>query len=525
MLCGEYEKAKIASEKAVRANDLYLATAGEPTYYLLGCCHDLHLLMFACMFLGQFAPALEAADKVRRLATRRVLSLEDRPKLTQTVEGYHAMRSHVLVRFGRWQDIVDEPMADDPELYVLTTALQHYAKGVAHAALGHVAEAGLERERFHRHVARIPAGRRFLSNPTRASLAVGAALLDGELAYHRAEYDEAYRHLRQAVVEPGRWVRSRSILAGFLAAYASVVEIQVGPVSAILGLSLIALVLARRRPAGCLAAFALGASIPTLLLLGYNQVAFDSPWKMGYFFLVAERFKEVHSTDNPLGLIRPDLAKVRELLWGERRGLLCFAPILALAPLGLILMSFGKRRTLAGLIVAISTAIFLVNLSYPEWTGGWTTGPRLLVPMLPFACLAVAPVLATNRRIFLIPALVLALVGGVEMLLFGGVGGRIPDGIVRPLVDGVWPIWRGDRLPGWVFGQRFARNLVTLAFPQLDRQLPPSLGFLIFLPLVGFQALAIVAMFRCLPKNARSDPCLIRVPSLVKPNERLDPGS
>ncbi|TGQ78832.1 hypothetical protein EN851_35285, partial [Mesorhizobium sp. M8A.F.Ca.ET.208.01.1.1] len=36
VLCGEYEKAKIASEKAVRANDLYLAYAGEPTYYLLG---------------------------------------------------------------------------------------------------------------------------------------------------------------------------------------------------------------------------------------------------------------------------------------------------------------------------------------------------------------------------------------------------------------------------------------------------------------------------------------------------------
>jgi len=302
------------------------------------------------------------------------------------------------------------------------------------------------------------------------------------------------------IVEPGQWVRFRSSLAGFFGSYASVVEIQVGPVSAILGFSLIALVLARRRPAGCLVTFALGASVPTLLLLGYNQVAFDSPWKMGYFFLVTERFKEVHSVDNPLGLVRPDLAKVSELLWGERRGLLCFAPILALAPLGLILLSFGKRRALAGLIGAISTAIFFVNLSYPEWTGGWTTGPRLLVPMLPFACLAVAPVLATNRRIFLIPALVLALLGGVEMLLFGGVGGRIHDAVARPLVDGVWPIWRGDRLPDWVFGQRFARNLVTLAFPQLDRQLPPSLGFLVFLPLVGFQALAVIAMFRVLPK-------------------------
>ena len=135
VLCGEYEKARLASEKADRANDLYLAYADEPTYYLLGCCHDLHLMMFTCMLLGQYGPALWAADKVRSLVTRDVVSIPGRPKLTQTVEGYHAMKSHVQVRFGRWQDIIDEPMVGEPELYVLTTAMQHYAKGVAHATL------------------------------------------------------------------------------------------------------------------------------------------------------------------------------------------------------------------------------------------------------------------------------------------------------------------------------------------------------------------------------------------------------
>ena len=139
-------KARLASEKAVRANDLYLAYADEPTYYLLGCCHDLHLMMFTCMLSGQYRPALWAADKVRRLVTRDVVSLPDRPKLTQTVEGYHAMKSHVLVRFGRWQEIIDEPMTEEPGLYVLTAAMQHYAKGVAHATLREFAQAERERE-------------------------------------------------------------------------------------------------------------------------------------------------------------------------------------------------------------------------------------------------------------------------------------------------------------------------------------------------------------------------------------------
>lgn len=225
VLCGEYEKAKLASEKAVRANDLYLAYADEPTYYLLGCCHDLHLMMFTCMFLGQYRPALWAADKVRSLVTRDVISMPERPKLTQTVEGYHAMKSHVQVRFGRWQEIIDEPMTKEPELYVLTAAMQHYAKGVAHATLRQFDDAERERERFHQHLTRIPPERRFLSNPTRASLGVGAALLDGELAYHQGQYDEAYARLRQAVelddnlsyTEPWAWMHPpRHALAALL---------------------------------------------------------------------------------------------------------------------------------------------------------------------------------------------------------------------------------------------------------------------------------------------------------------------
>ncbi|QKC84405.1 tetratricopeptide repeat protein [Mesorhizobium sp. NZP2077] len=225
VLCGDYEKAKLASEKAVRANDLYLAYADEPTYYLLGCCHDLHLMMFTCMFLGQYRPALWAADKVRSLVTRDVVSLPDRPKLTQTVEGYHAMKSHVQVRFGRWREIIDEPAVKEPGLYVLTAAMQHYAKGVAHATLKQFTEAERERDRFHRHLENIPAERRFLSNPTRASLAVGAALLDGELAYHQGRHEEAYAHLRQAVelddnlsyTEPWAWMHPpRHALAALL---------------------------------------------------------------------------------------------------------------------------------------------------------------------------------------------------------------------------------------------------------------------------------------------------------------------
>jgi hypothetical protein len=71
---------------------------------------------------------------------------------------------------------------------------------------------------------------------------------------------------------------ARIFAAGLLAAYASVIELQVGPVSAILGFYLLAQCLKRERRPDALAIFFVGALLPTVLLLIYNQLAFGSPW-------------------------------------------------------------------------------------------------------------------------------------------------------------------------------------------------------------------------------------------------------
>jgi len=97
--------------------------------------------------------------------------------------------------------------------------MQHYARGVAHATLKNIAEAERERLLFHESPERIPPGRRFLSNPVHAMLAVGEKMLDGELEYHRGGYDRAYEHLRDAVrrddnlpyTEPWAWMPCRML--------------------------------------------------------------------------------------------------------------------------------------------------------------------------------------------------------------------------------------------------------------------------------------------------------------------------
>lgn len=235
MLCGEYQKAKRASETAIAANDRYLAYAGPLTPYTTGCAHDLLLMMHACMFMGRYKDSIDAADKLCGILTKEVLSVQGRPKFTTSLEGYYSMRTHVLVRFGRWQDIIDEPLPHDPKLYLVSTAMLHYAKAIAHATLKNFPAADRERELFHRSVARIPAQRKVFNNSAHSILAVGEKMMDGEVEYHRGNFDPAFAYLREAVerddnleyVEPWAWMHPpRHALAALLAEQGRYVEAE-----------------------------------------------------------------------------------------------------------------------------------------------------------------------------------------------------------------------------------------------------------------------------------------------------------
>ena len=225
VLCGDYGRARLSSQKAIAANDKYLAYAGPLTFYTVACCHDLHLMMHTCMLLGRYKDSLEAADKICRLLTKEVLSVRDRPKFAMTLEGYYSTKMHVMVRFGRWKEIIDMPMPDDVDLYPVTTAMHHYAKGISQAFLKNFREAEQERTRFHETLDQIPQERRFFNNPAHRILAVGEKMLDGELEYHKGNHDRAYEDLRESVrrddnldyIEPWAWMHPpRHALAALL---------------------------------------------------------------------------------------------------------------------------------------------------------------------------------------------------------------------------------------------------------------------------------------------------------------------
>ncbi len=226
VLCGEYLKAKAASEKAIAADRMYLDYAGPFNFYTTARCHDLHLMMYTCMFLGQFNPAMKAADEMCETLSQEVLTHRGTSQTSVTMEGYYSMRMHVLVRFGRWRDIIAALLPACPITWCVSTPMHHYAKAIAHAFEREFDKADHQKALFYEAVGRIPANRKFFNNPARVILGVGEKMMEGEIAYHRGDHEVAFALLREAVqrdddleyTEPWAWMHPpRHALAALLA--------------------------------------------------------------------------------------------------------------------------------------------------------------------------------------------------------------------------------------------------------------------------------------------------------------------
>lgn len=197
MLCGQYKQAVESNNRAIKLDLEYLALRGTEEFYLISCLHNYHMKMTAAMFLGQFTTAMEAAKGTRAII-KPGLFLGDRRYLATTLEGYYSASVHVLVRFGRWQAIIDEPMTGKNARYLVTTILLHYAKAIAHAALGNHVNANKHRLQFDLLSANVPDWHVMANNPTSNILAVARAMMNGEVEYHVGNHELGYDFLRQA---------------------------------------------------------------------------------------------------------------------------------------------------------------------------------------------------------------------------------------------------------------------------------------------------------------------------------------
>jgi tetratricopeptide (TPR) repeat protein len=214
ILCGDYRDTLFWNEKAIEADLKFVAREGAMNFYTAYRIHNYHFAIYGAMFLGQYGPAIAAAEALIETTPPELLRVET-PPMADFIESYLSMKEHVMIRFGKWRDIIALPPVAGPELYCVTHATRLYAKGVAHAALGEVAAAEETRRAFLDARARVPETRLLHNNTCIDLLEIAAAMLDGELEYRKGNHDAAFAHLRRSVAlddalpydEPWGWIQ------------------------------------------------------------------------------------------------------------------------------------------------------------------------------------------------------------------------------------------------------------------------------------------------------------------------------
>jgi hypothetical protein len=197
VLCGNYPQVVSSNSRAIAADDKYLAAAGAMNGTAsVVCTIIISRSTGRCSSATQVA--LKTAEQVAACIPEALLGVEQRA-MADLLEGFVPMRQHALIRFGRWQEIIDTQLPADPELYCVTTAIILYSRGVALAATGNVRLAEETREEVRAAVARVPNSRTIFNNSCTDILKIAAAMLNGEIAYRKGKHEGAFRHLRGSV--------------------------------------------------------------------------------------------------------------------------------------------------------------------------------------------------------------------------------------------------------------------------------------------------------------------------------------
>jgi tetratricopeptide (TPR) repeat protein len=205
---GRYDDASDTNEQAITVDREYFKLAPPPEFYSLYFVHNIHFLAWCAMMEGRYATAMKAARDLESDIPESFLR-----ELPQFADGFMPVTYHVMIRFGKWDDILAEP--EPPAFRHVSRTMRHYARGVALSARGRTDEARLELDAFESEAALIPDDWQVGQNKAADVIAVARQMLIGELAYREGRHDEAFAALTQGVVleealvydEPPGWMQ------------------------------------------------------------------------------------------------------------------------------------------------------------------------------------------------------------------------------------------------------------------------------------------------------------------------------
>ena len=204
---GRYADAAESNINAIEVDRAYLAKAPTPGIYAAYYGHNLHFLAFAAMMSGNYEQAIQAARDLEAEMPETALR-----EFAGLIEGIMAANFHVMIRFGKWEQILEEP--EYPEWRLVSRAVRLYARSIANSALGRTEEARVELEAFEEAMAEVPEEWWIFNNRVSDVLPIARAMINGELLFREGRREEAYAVLREGVAaedalvydEPPGWM-------------------------------------------------------------------------------------------------------------------------------------------------------------------------------------------------------------------------------------------------------------------------------------------------------------------------------
>ncbi|KAI9042711.1 uncharacterized protein KD926_005039 [Aspergillus affinis] len=233
---GDYRRGIDSNQEAILADDIYFAREADTVWYTAYRVHYICAKLYSAMMSGRFMDAMSAAEKLEEVIDPEVLSTKS-PPMADFIESFLGSKAHVLVRFGRWEEILNLKLPTNRDIYCVTTATILYTRGLAFSALGRIAEAETAQVEFETARRAVPSSR-LNSIPCKEEdvLAVASAMLAGELEYRKGNIETAFHSLRKAIMledalaysDPAPWMQPvRHALGGLLLEQGRVEEAEV----------------------------------------------------------------------------------------------------------------------------------------------------------------------------------------------------------------------------------------------------------------------------------------------------------
>ena len=207
---GRWHEAISQNAKAVEADKRHRKATGDRPLGLfhMYAAHNQHMLAYAALMTGQSKLAMRYVREMMK-----DLPSEFVKENAALIESFGAVPMEVMVRFGKWDDILTEP-DNYPNYMPFTRALHHGARAIAFAAKSDKENARKEQAIFRKVAQQVPKETAVSNNTAESIVALANHMIEGELLIAEGKLNSGLDELRAALAledalkydEPPSWM-------------------------------------------------------------------------------------------------------------------------------------------------------------------------------------------------------------------------------------------------------------------------------------------------------------------------------